>query len=114
METEFLEEIEDDVKWKKQNLLFVPHHGRKSGRVPTSILEKIDPDIIIIGEGPSVHMHYYDGYNTITQNRAKDIWFECDDDWVDVYVSSDTYSVNFLVDRDLYWSGRNYIGSLQV
>ena len=114
LETDFLEKIESEVSWKKQNVLFVPHHGRASGKIPNSILKLIDPDIVVIGEAPSDHLDYYDGYNSITQNSAKDIWFECSSGWVDIYVSSKNYSIDFLEDRGLTDSERNYIGSLAV
>lgn len=53
LEKDFLEKIESEVEWMPQNILFVPHHGRRSGKVPNSILKKIEPDIVVIGEGRS-------------------------------------------------------------
>lgn len=115
LEKDFLEKIENEVEWRPQNILFVPHHGRKSGRVPNSILGKIEPDIVVIGEGPSDELDYYKGYNKITQNSAKDIWFECESQWVDIYVSSNTYKVDFLTNKGLQSYGdRRYLGSLEV
>ena len=115
LEKQFLESIVNEVEWKPQNILFVPHHGRKSGKVPKPILEKIEPDIVVIGEGPSEELDYYTGYNKITQNSAKDIWFECENQWVDIYVSSSDYEVNFLKNRGCSNSGdRYYLGSLEI
>lgn len=70
--------------------------------------------IVIIGEGRSHHLDYYAGYNKITQNSAKDIWLECSKGWIDIFVSSETYSVDFLHDRGISDSERNYIGSISV
>ena len=33
--------------------MFAPHHGRDSGKIPVSILEQMDPKIVVIGEAPS-------------------------------------------------------------
>ena len=68
LETEFMEEIRDDVQLAKIDLLFAPHHGRDSGRIPGKMLETLDPEIIVVGEAPSKHLNYYAGYKTITQN----------------------------------------------
>ena len=113
LETEFMENIEDDIDMPDIDILFAPHHGRDSGKVPESWLKEMTPQIIVIGEAPSKHLNYYDGYNTITQNSAGDIIFECESGKVHIYVSSDTYSVDFLNDekKSTY---DNYIGSLNV
>jgi len=113
LETEFMENIEDDIDMPDIDILFAPHHGRNSGKVPESWLKEMTPQIIIIGEADSTHLNYYKGYNTITQNSAGDIIFECESGKVHIYVSSDTYSVDFLNDekKSAY---DNYIGSLDV
>lgn len=36
-----------------------------------------DPHIIVIGEAPSKYLNYYSDYNTIKQNSAGDIIFDC-------------------------------------
>ena len=91
MEGDFREKIKDEVNWPRVNVLFAPHHGRQSGFVSIDILEKLDPDIIVIGEAPSENINYYQGYNTITQNRAKDITFDCKYERIDIYVSNEQY-----------------------
>lgn len=113
LETDFLEAVKDEIVWPNIDILFAPHHGRKSGKVISEILEKLDPKLIVIGEAPSKHLDYYSGYNTITQNSAGDIVFDCVKGKVHVYVSSDTYSVDFLVNekREDPVHGR-YIGTL--
>ena len=60
-------------------------------------------------------LDYYKGYNTITQNSAKDITFSCETGKVHVYVSNNSYSVDFLNDE----SCKNdfdgyYIGTFDV
>ncbi|MDZ7770160.1 MAG: hypothetical protein U5K38_14310 [Woeseiaceae bacterium] len=115
METDMIEKIEDDVNWPSIDVLFAPHHGRSSATVPSSILHKMDPESLVLGEAPSQHLQYYPGYNTISQNSAKNIVFEADTGWVHIYSSNQNYSVNFLVNlqRDPY-KGCRYIGSLEV
>ena len=95
------------------DILFAPHHGRDSGKVPKAILEEMDPKIVVIGEAPSKNLNYYRDYNTITQNSAGSIYFECVTNWVHIYVGSSTYSVDFLQDRGAS-SYNYYIGSLSV
>src|SRR5262245_44910456 len=59
METCFMEKIQEEVAWPKVNILFAPHHDRDSGCIPTSILEKLDPKLVVIGEAPAEHRNYY-------------------------------------------------------
>lgn len=73
---DFMNNIKDNVDWTKADIVFASHHGRSSGRIPNEILEKICPKIVIIGEAPSENLDYYTGYDTITQNTAKDILIE--------------------------------------
>lgn len=114
LETAFMEKIEDAVELYPVDILFAPHHGRESGKIPSSWLKQLDPKVIVIGEAPSKHLNYYAGYNTITQNSAKDITFECVGDVVNVFVSNDSYSVDFLDDNGLGDTYGTYIGSFDV
>ena len=91
LETEFMEKIADEISWPEIDIVFAPHHGRDSGKIPVSILEQMDPKIVVIGEAPSKDLNYYRDYNTITQNSADSIYFECVANWV-IYVGSSTYS----------------------
>jgi beta-lactamase superfamily II metal-dependent hydrolase len=113
LETDFMENIENDVSLSKVNILFAPHHGRDSGKVPKSMLDILDPDIIIIGEAPSGNLNYYSGYNTITQLSAGDITFVNDGNEIHIYVSKENYSVNFLKNRNKS-EYDNYIGTLEI
>ncbi|ARU60069.1 hypothetical protein CBW65_02555 [Tumebacillus avium] len=115
LETDFMEKIKDEVNWSEVDILFAPHHGRESGKVPKEILDKIKPKIIIIGEAPSKHLNYYQGYNKITQNSAGDIIFECLNNKINIYVSSDSYEVDFLVDDKCgNYGSHKYLGSLNL
>lgn len=113
LETDFMEALEGQLDLPKVHLLFAPHHGRDSGEIPQSMLEKMDPKIIIIGEAPSEHLCYYDGYDTICQNSAGDIIFECEDGAVHVFTSEE-YDVDFLEDRGRTRDGYYYLGTLAV
>jgi len=115
LETEFMKNIKDNVEIPNIDILFAPHHGRDSGKVPKSWLDKMNPKIIIIGEAPSKNLNYYQGYNTITQNTAGDIIFECETGKVHIYVSNEKYSVDFLNNENK--RNRNnsfYIGTLNL
>ncbi len=71
LETDFLESIKDAVTPPKTTLVFAPHHGRSTGRLPASWLRDLAPKAIVIGEAKSKHLDYYADYNTITQNSAE-------------------------------------------
>ena len=114
LDGDFMEEVEDELDIPSTDILFAPHHGRKSGKVPDSVLEQIDPKLIVIGEAPSMHLDYYQGYDRITQNSAGDIVFECVATFVHVYVSSGTYSVDFLSDHAMYDTYGYYLGTLEL
>lgn len=114
LKTEFMESIEKEVGWEQTTILFAPHHGRKSGKVPNSILEKISPKIVIVGEAEdSGYLDYYKGYNTITQRSAGDVVFDNDGDHIHIYTSKD-YSADFLEDKGKKKDGFNYAGSQKV
>lgn len=115
LESDFMEEIMDEVTIGPADILFAPHHGRDSGKVPTEWLDEIQPKLIIIGEAPAEHINYYDGYDTITQNSAGDITLECVDGKTHIYVSDADYSADFLEDEELADDhGGRYIGTLPV
>ena len=113
LETDFMEKIKDEILWPDVDILFAPHHGRDSGKIPKSILDQMDPKIVVVGEAPSENLNYYQDYNTITQNSACSIYFECVGNSVHIYVGSSTYSVDFLEDK-VASTYTNYIGSLTV
>lgn len=111
LESDFLEKIKEEVDFTKVDILFAPHHGRDSGKVPEEILKIIEPKIVIVGEAKSKNLNYYSNYNTITQNTAKDIIFECETGYVHIYVGNEEYKVEFLENhnKDSY---EGYLGTL--
>jgi len=113
MESDFMDNIADELDLPKVNILFAPHHGRKSIKVPKKLLDDMAPDEIIIGEANSEYLNYYQGYNTITQNSAGDVTLSCVGKKVHVYVSEETYSVDFLDDERMS-EFENYIGTLNI
>lgn len=114
LESSFTEKIQDEITLPSADIIFAPHHGRDTGKLPTKWLQQMNPQIIVIGEAPAKHLNYYSGYNTITQNSAGDITFDCNGNKVHIYVSSDTYSVNFLNNENKSNTYGNYIGSIDV
>ncbi len=114
LETDFMESISYDFTPEKSDILFAPHHGRKSGRVPKKWLNAIEPTVIVVGEAPSSDLTYYAGYNTITQNSAGDITFECLAGKTHVYVSSASYAVDFLAQEWVSNTHGYYIGTFYV
>ena len=113
IETDFLEKVKDEIDFEAVDVVFAPHHGRESGKIPSSILKILNPKIIVVGEAPSKNLNYYSGYNTITQNSAGDIIFNAYDNVVDIYVGNANYSVDYLQDNcmNIY---DNYIGSFEI
>ena len=111
LETDFMEKIEDNVSLEEVDILFAPHHGRDSGKVPKSWLDTLNPKIIVIGEAPSQHLNYYQGFDTIKQNSAGDMVFKCVTSAVHIYVENESYQEDFLNDEnkgddyDLYYLG---------
>lgn len=113
LETEFMRSIERELDTSSIDILFAPHHGRESGRIPASLLTKLDPKIIVIGEANSDHLHYYPGYNVITQLSAGDLIFECTTNKVHIFTSKE-YDVDYLDDENMSLSGAYYIGTLNL
>ena len=112
LETEFMENILEDISLKKTNIVFAAHHGRKSGKIPNSWLDILEPDIIVLGEAPSRDLHYYSGYNTLTQNKCGDITMDCVDGKVHFYVSNADYEMRDWLEDESKEKFDNYIGTL--
>lgn len=113
MHKEYMENIESDLTLSKSHLVFAPHHGRRTGRIPASILKKIQPEIIVIGEAAVEDIDHYTGYNTIKQNSAGDVIFECLSGKVQVFTSKE-YEVEFLDDEGITRPGCYYVGTLNL
>jgi beta-lactamase superfamily II metal-dependent hydrolase len=115
LETDFMEAIEDHITLRKTHIVFAPHHGRKSGKIPNSWLDKLQPEIIMIGEAPSRHLHYYSGYHTITQNKAWDTTFDlCDANKVHIYVDNPDYPPPGFLTNEGKSKYKYYIGTLNI
>lgn len=112
LENCFMEKIKSSIDFPQIDILFAPHHGRESGKVPSDVLQKLEPKIIIIGEAPSDNLNYYSGYKTITQNSAGEIVFECLEKKVHIYVSNYSYTVDFFDNEKRSNLYGKYIGTL--
>ena len=116
--TAFLEEVMHDIEWKKIDVLFAPHHGRKSGKVPKYVMDRLNPDLVVIGESNSEYLDYYQGYDTVTQNRAGDIRLECLEGEVLIYCADKDYDPKFKHIAPIwnkYKTGRGWLkGELSV
>lgn len=90
LETEMQQAYYDEYKNSipHVDILFQPHHGRKSGSVPDDLLKALNPKLIIIGNALSEHIDYGDSRQTITQNTAGDIRFENDGKEVHIYAKN--------------------------
>lgn len=114
LEKDFMEKIKDDLIIDNADIIFAPHHGRDSGKIPKEILDKINPKLVVIGEAPSEYLNYYNGYNRITQNSAGDITFEQVNNEVHIYVSKSNYTVDFLKNKYKANTYGYYIGTLEL
>ena len=68
-------------------------------------------------QAPSEYLNYYPGYNTITQNSAGDIVFNCSDGYVDIYIEKESYSydTDFLENKSKSdCSYGHYLGSFKT
>lgn len=47
--------LTDDVFYQNalDTAVFAPHHGRKSGHIPSSLMDKLTPKLVVVGEAPS-------------------------------------------------------------
>lgn len=106
LETDFMKKIGGNLYLPKVDILFAPHHGRDSGKIPESWLRAMDPKVVVVGEAPSEHLNYYGSYNTIKQNSAGAVLFECVGEEINVYAEKISYSEDFLQSK--YRAHRNY------
>jgi beta-lactamase superfamily II metal-dependent hydrolase len=116
METDMQKEFDASVANKHTTIVFAPHHGRSTGKIPKSLLNKLTPNLIIVGEADSEDLEYYNGYNTITQNTAGDIQFEIGEDYIDIYVSEENYTTSAsLVENEdaIEIDSMYYLGSIE-
>lgn len=90
LETEMQQAYYDEFKNNipQIDILFQPHHGRKTGAVPSELLNVLNPRLIIIGNAPADYIDYGNSRQTITQNTAGDILFDNDVNEVHVYTKN--------------------------
>ena len=110
---DFMELIENDFETSPVDIIFAPHHGRRTGRVPTSILKKLAPKLVVIGEAATEDLDHYTGYKTIPQNIAGDVIFDCVAHKVHVYTSKPC-KAGFLDNENAPIKDDYYLGTLQV
>ena len=116
METDMQEEFDKKVTNTHTTIVFAPHHGRKSGHIPSSLMDKLTPKLVIVGEAPCDELDYYSEYDTITQNTAGDILFETNGDYLDVFVSESGYTkTDGMVQNTNHGKhdGMKYLGSVK-
>lgn len=114
LETQFMEDIYDSIELPQTTIVFAPHHGRKSGKLPDKWLDKLRPKIIVIGEAKARHLHYYTGYNKITQTKAGDITFDVEDNKVHCYASNKDYGLRDWLKNEGKSEHNYYIGTLTI
>jgi len=117
LETEFMDNVvAEKITLPEVDVLFAPHHGRKTGTVPDVWLNLLNPKIIVLGEAPVEHLAEYPGYNLIKQNYTGNINFYLGTGTLDIFVENPQYSVSFLNDNylDNDEDEEFYIGSLDI
>lgn len=87
MQKEYYEKEKENIP--HADILFHPHHGRSSSKVPSDLLDAINPQLIVIGNAPAEDLNYGDSRMTITQNTAGDIEFVTDGNVVHVYTEKE-------------------------
>jgi len=116
METGMQEEFDRNVSVEHTTIVFAPHHGRKTGHIPSSLMDQLTPKLVVVGEAPSDELDYYRGFNTITQNTAGDILFETNGGYLDIFVSNNGYNkTDGMVTNPCHGKhyGMNYLGSIK-
>ena len=112
LETQFMEDIYNDITLPETTVVFAPHHGRKSGKLPNKWLDKLRPKIIVLGEAKSRLLHYYGGYSTITQTKAGDITFVAAGKKIHCYVSFEEYGMREWLEDEGKTDREFYVGTL--
>ena len=99
-------------------VLFHPHHGRKSSAPSKELLEKLNPKIIVIGNAPADDLNYDNPDKTITQNKAGDIVFVNEENIIHIYTQNEYTEVPKCLKKILFKTNREeygyYIGSLDL
>lgn len=116
MQEVFLREMKDQLK--PVDIFFHPHHGRKTSAPPQELLDILNPKIVVISNAPADDLNYDEPDRTITQNRAGDIVFVNEGDYVHVYTANEYNEAPECLERlrDMSDSAKygHYIGSLNL
>lgn len=116
MQEVFLREMKD--KLGPVDIFFHPHHGRKTSAPPNELLDILNPKIIVISNAPAEDLNYDDPDRTITQNRAGDVVFVNEGDYVHVYTANEydeaPKCLKKLKDKKDCAKYGHYIGSLKM
>lgn len=116
METIMQKEFAKTLSNHKVTVVFAPHHGRKSGHIPAELMQKLSPNLVVVGEAPAEDLDYYKGQNTMTQNSAGDILFETNGDYLDIFIGNNNYTKkDGMVTHEghLNHESMKYIGSIK-
>ncbi len=116
MQEVFLREMKD--KLGPVDIFFHPHHGRKTSAPPKELLDILNPKIIVISNAPAEDLNYDDPDRTITQNRAGDVVFVNEGDYVHVYTANEYNEapkcLKKLKDKKDTAKYGHYIGSIKM
>lgn len=114
LESDFADEIMEEVILPRVNLLFVTNQDSENGKIPGKWLEQMNPDLIILKKSLSKDMNY-SRYIKIIQKSAGEITFNCFPDKIQIYVSHRRYRVDFLNDEGLSKKYKaHYLGTLNI
>lgn len=116
MQEVFLREMKDQLK--PVDIFFHPHHGRKTSAPPQELLDILNPKIVVISNASADDLNYDEPDRTITQNRAGDIVFVNEGDYVHVYTANEYNEAPECLERLRNMSDSakygHYIGSLNL
>ena len=91
-----LNNYKDDVT--DVDILFAPHHGRKSDR-NYDFLDTLNPKMTFFGNAKCEHLAYNAwnsrGLDKITNNEANCIVTDIEDDVINIYATYETYAKNY-------------------
>ena len=87
MQEVFLREMKNQLG--PVDVLFHPHHGRKSSAPPKELMDILNPKIVVISNAPADDLNYDEPDRTITQNTAGDIVFVNEGDYVHVFTANE-------------------------
>ncbi|HEX3680878.1 MAG TPA: hypothetical protein VHU90_14265 [Galbitalea sp.] len=113
LETKFMESIENAIgDFPQVDVLFAPHHGRDTP--PTTWMDQIDPQIVVLGEAEEEHLDPYTGFTKMRQSRSGDLTFECDGSKIHIYATNASYSNRAIQNQRQPDRYGNYVGTIDA